>query len=121
MTKTIERQTVSKVGWKLRDHHTDVLPELSRPRQRQFRRADDEQGPRFTATIYGWGAGLFFVGYFLGEVPSNLALERSGAHLGSPASYQLGALSAAMALVSGPISFYAVRFCWVCEAGLFRA
>ena len=29
----------------------------------------------FTATVYGWGAGLFFVGYFLGEVPSNLILS----------------------------------------------
>ncbi|HEV7874606.1 MAG TPA: MFS transporter, partial [Enterovirga sp.] len=33
----------------------------------------------FTATVYGFGAGVFFLGYFLFEVPSNLALERYGA------------------------------------------
>src|SRR5215469_10530041 len=35
----------------------------------------------FTATMFGWGAGIFFFGYFLFEVPSNLALERFGARL----------------------------------------
>jgi MFS transporter, ACS family, tartrate transporter len=30
----------------------------------------------FTATMFGWGAGIFFFGYFFFEVPSNLALER---------------------------------------------
>ena len=35
----------------------------------------------FTATIFGWGAGIFFFGYFFFEVPSNLALERFGARL----------------------------------------
>jgi ACS family tartrate transporter-like MFS transporter len=32
----------------------------------------------FTATMFGWGAGIFFFGYFFFEVPSNLALERFG-------------------------------------------
>src|SRR5512137_576041 len=31
--------------------------------------------------IYGWGAGMFFIGYFLFEVPSNLILHRVGARL----------------------------------------
>jgi ACS family tartrate transporter-like MFS transporter len=35
---------------------------------------------------YGLGAGIFFLGYFIFEVPSNLILERVGARLGSPAS-----------------------------------
>src|SRR5712671_2688595 len=35
----------------------------------------------FTATVFGWGAGIFFFGYFFFEVPSNLALERFGARL----------------------------------------
>ena len=33
----------------------------------------------FTAYIYGWGAGIFFLGYFLFEVPSNIALTKFGA------------------------------------------
>src|SRR5690349_4985194 len=32
----------------------------------------------FTTTVFGWGAGIFFFGYFIFEVPSNLALERFG-------------------------------------------
>ena len=34
---------------------------------------------QFSQTVYGFGAGIFFVGYFLFEVPSNLALHRIGA------------------------------------------
>src|SRR5690349_20438085 len=34
---------------------------------------------KFSETIYGLGAGIFFIGYFLMEVPSNLALHRFGA------------------------------------------
>ena len=32
-------------------------------------------------TLYGWGAGIFFWGYFLFEVPSNVIMERVGARL----------------------------------------
>lgn len=35
----------------------------------------------FSPTIYGWGAGIFFLGYFIVEAPSNLILERVGARL----------------------------------------
>jgi MFS transporter, ACS family, tartrate transporter len=41
----------------------------------------------FTATMFGWGAGIFFFGYFFFEVPSNLALERSGRGFGLPGSW----------------------------------
>src|SRR5271167_2230000 len=34
---------------------------------------------KFSPTIFAWGAGIFFIGYFLFEVPSNLALEKFGA------------------------------------------
>ena len=42
---------------------------------------------KFTPLIFGWGAGIFFIGYFLFEVPSNLALEKFGASRGSRASW----------------------------------
>ena len=46
----------------------------------------------FTATVFGWGAGIFFFGYFFFEVPSNLALERFGARpCGSRGSWSPGA------------------------------
>ena len=42
---------------------------------------------KFTPLIFSWGAGIFFIGYFLFEVPSNLALEKFGASAGSRASW----------------------------------
>src|ERR1700746_3269822 len=54
----------------------------------------------FTATVFGWGAGIFFFGYFFFEVPSNLALERFGARLWiARIMVTWGLLSAAMALI----------------------
>ena len=75
----------------------------------------------FSNTIYGWGAGIFFVGYFLLEVPSNIALERVGARRWiARIMVSWGLVSGAMALVSGTWSFMALRFLLGCmEAGFF--
>ncbi|MGY2048056.1 MFS transporter [Methylobacterium sp. JK268] len=74
-----------------------------------------------TPTVFGWGAGIFFLGYFLLEVPSNLALERFGARLWiARIMATWGLISAAMALVQGPWSFVLMRFLLgVAEAGFF--
>ena len=65
----------------------------------------------FTATMFGWGAGIFFFGYFFFEVPSNLALERFGARLWiARIMATWGLLSAAMALIWNEWSFLVVRF-----------
>src|SRR5246127_5132969 len=65
----------------------------------------------FTATMFGWGAGIFFFGYFFFEVPSNLALERFGARLWiARIMVTWGLLSAAMALVWNEASFLVIRF-----------
>ncbi|MEM5341147.1 MFS transporter [Paraburkholderia azotifigens] len=70
---------------------------------------------------YGLGAGLFFIGYFLCEVPSNLALERFGARVWfARILFTWGVITMAMALVSGPTSFYVLRFLLgAAEAGLY--
>lgn len=70
---------------------------------------------------FGLGAGLFFVGYFLFEVPSNLILERVGARVWiARILVSWGAVAIAMAFVRGERSFYAVRFLLgVAEAGFF--
>ncbi len=70
-------------------------------------------------TVYGWGAGIFFFGYFLFEVPSNLILERVGARLWIfRIMVTWGLISAAMAFVKGPVSFFVLRFLLgVAEAG----
>src|ERR1700710_166493 len=65
----------------------------------------------FSATVYGWGAGIFFLGYFLFEVPSNIALERVGARKWiARIMITWGVVSAGMALVTGTWSFMALRF-----------
>ena len=70
---------------------------------------------------YAFGAGVFFVGYALLEVPSNLILHRVGARLWlARIMVTWGLVSAAMALVHGPQSFYILRFLLgVTEAGFF--
>jgi MFS transporter, ACS family, tartrate transporter len=70
---------------------------------------------------YAFGASLFFVSYFLFELPSNLVMQRVGARFWiSRIMITWGLVSASMALVVGPYSFYAVRFLLgVAEAGFF--
>jgi MFS family permease len=70
---------------------------------------------------YGLGAGIFFIGYFILEVPSNLALERFGARTWiARIMLTWGAVSAAFALIGGPISFLVLRFLLgAAEAGFF--
>src|SRR6201986_4063500 len=71
--------------------------------------------------MYGLGAGLFFVGYFILEVPSNLALQRFGARVWiARIMISWGLVSAAFALIGGPISFLVLRFLLgAAEAGFF--
>ena len=76
---------------------------------------------RISSTVFGLGGGIFFLSYFLFEVPSNLALARVGARLWiARIMITWGVLAAAMALVSGPQSLYAMRFLLgAAEAGFF--
>ena len=61
--------------------------------------------------VYGWGAGIFFIGYFFFEVPSNLALARFGARVWiARIMITWGLISAATAFVRGPASFLVLRF-----------
>jgi MFS transporter, ACS family, tartrate transporter len=75
----------------------------------------------FTPVIYSWGAGIFFFGYFLFEVPSNLILERIGARVWiARIMVTWGILSILMATVRGPTSFYVIRFLLgAAEAGFY--
>ena len=76
---------------------------------------------KFTPLVFAWGAGIFFIGYFIFEVPSNLALEKFGASRWiARIMVTWGIISAAMAFVSGELSFYILRFLLgVAEAGFF--
>jgi len=72
-------------------------------------------------TVFGFGAGVFFVGYFLFEIPSNLILARVGARRWlARILVSWGIAAIAMVWVRGPRSFYALRFLLgVAEAGFF--
>jgi D-galactonate transporter len=75
----------------------------------------------FSPTVFAWGAGIFFIGYFIFEVPSNIALEKFGASRWiARIMVSWGIISALMAIVSGSTSFYVLRFLLgVAEAGFF--
>lgn len=75
----------------------------------------------FADEVYGLGAGVFFIGYFLFEVPSNLLLEKIGARKTLLRIMVLWGLAAcAMAFVQTPMQFYIVRFLLgAFEAGFF--
>lgn len=75
----------------------------------------------FTASILGFGAGIFFWGYFMFEVPSNIILHKVGARIWiARVMVTWGIISAGMAFVDSPTSFYVMRFLLgAAEAGFF--
>lgn len=84
-----------------------------------FAKLQMESDLGFSDTVYGLGAGLFFVGYIIFEVPSNVILARVGAKLWiARIMFSWALISGAMALVNGPALFYTLRFLLgVAEAG----
>ena len=76
---------------------------------------------KFSETVYGLGAGIFFVGYFLFEVPSNVILHRVGARVWiARIMITWGLVSGAMVFVDSAPMFYLMRFLLgVAEAGFF--
>lgn len=76
---------------------------------------------KFSESVYGLGAGIFFIGYFIFEVPSNILLHRVGARVWISRIMVTWALvSAASLFVTSPAMFYTLRFLLgVAEAGFF--
>ncbi|WP_190286450.1 MFS transporter [Cupriavidus cauae] len=76
---------------------------------------------KFSETVYGLGAGVFFIGYFLFEIPSNVILHKVGARVWiARIMITWGLISAAMMFVTTPTMFYVLRFLLgVAEAGFF--
>ena len=75
----------------------------------------------FSAAVFGFGGGLFFLGYCLFEVPSNLILERVGARIWiARIMIVWGLVSMGMMFMTGTASFYTMRILLgVAEAGFF--
>ena len=76
---------------------------------------------RFSETAYGLGAGMFFIGYFLFEVPSNIILHRVGARIWiGRIMITWGIVSAMFMFTTTTLMFYSLRFALgLAEAGFF--
>jgi ACS family tartrate transporter-like MFS transporter len=121
-TSEIERWTIRKVAWRLLPlivvlHFVAYIDRTNV----SFAAFGMTRDLGLTAYVYGWGAGIFFLGYFLFEVPSNLLLEKVGARRWiARIMISWGLMAAAMAFVQGATSFLVLRFLLgVAEAGFF--
>ena len=121
-TQTIERRTIAKVSWRLLPlvALAYCIAYIDRSNI-SFAALTMNKDLGFSAYIYGWGAGIFFFGYFLFEIPSNLVLEKIGARIWiARIMITWGIISALTAFVTGPWSFLTVRFLLgAAEAGFF--
>ena len=117
-----ERRVVRKVTWRLLPYlfllYTVAYIDRINVGVAQLRMSQDL---KLDPAVFGFGLGVFFVGYFLFEVPSNMVLARVGARIWSArilVCWGLG--SAAMLFVTGLKSFYVLRFLLgAAEAGFF--
>src|SRR6201996_3905210 len=121
-TQAIERRTIAKVSWRLLPL-VAVAYCIAYIDRSNISVASLTMNPDlgFSAYLYGWGAGIFFFGYFLFEIPSNLILERVGARIWiARIMITWGIISGLMAFVTGATSFLIVRFLLgAAEAGFF--
>ena len=118
----VEQRTISKISWRLLpllmiSYFIAYLDRVNLG----FAGAAMSKDLGFTAAVFGSAAGIFFLAYFLFEVPSNMALERFGARRWiARIMFSWGILSAAQAWVGGATSFNIVRFLLgIAEAGFF--
>jgi D-galactonate transporter len=86
-----------------------------------FAKLQMQSALQFSDSVYGFGAGIFFIGYFIFEIPSNVLLHKVGAGRWiARIMITWGVLSAATMFVNSAVSFYTVRFLLgVAEAGFF--
>ncbi|PYE20580.1 D-galactonate transporter [Paraburkholderia silvatlantica] len=86
-----------------------------------FAKLQMSQDLAFSETVFGLGAGVFFVGYFLFELPSNILMHRLGARIWiARIMITWGLLSAVFVFVRTPLQFYALRFLLgLAEAGFY--
>ena len=118
----IERRVFAKIGWRLMP--VLILAYILNYLDRNnvgFAGLTMNEAIGLTAAQLGFGAGVFFAGYCLLEIPSNMVLYRVGARVWlSRIMISWGLVSAATAFAVGPNSFYALRLLLgAAEAGFF--
>ena len=118
----IEKRTMDKVTWRLVPFLVlcYFIAYLDRVNV-GFANASMSRDLGLSAAAFGGAAGIFFVGYFFFEVPSNLALNRFGARVWiARIMFTWGILSGAQAFVTGEASLNIVRLLLgIAEAGFF--
>ncbi len=118
----LEWRTIRKVSWRLLPLIvvSYLIAYIDRTNV-AFAALTMNQDVGLSSFVYGLGAGIFFIGYSLFEVPSNIVLERVGARRWiARIMFTWGIVSGMMALVQGPVSFLVLRFLLgVAEAGFF--
>lgn len=122
MTDLLERDTLRRVTWRLIPFLFLVFIANYLDRVNvSFAALQMNRDLGFSAAAYGLGAGIFFLGYVLFQVPSSLVLARVGARRWIGAiTIAWGLVASSMMLVRGPTSFYVLRFLLgVVEAGFF--
>jgi ACS family tartrate transporter-like MFS transporter len=120
--RTIEQRTMAKISWRLLPLIVLIYFVAYIDRTNVgFAAIGMNRDLGFTPYMYGWGAGIFFLGYFLFEVPSNVILHRVGARVWiARIMVTWGIASGAMMFITGFRSFLFVRFLLgVAEAGFF--
>jgi MFS transporter, ACS family, tartrate transporter len=119
---SIEAKTMRKVAWRIVPflmvcYFVSYLDRVNVG----FAALQMVKGLRMSPAVFGLGGGIFFVSYFLFEVPSNLLLQKVGARLWiARIMITWGFLAAGTAFIVGPRSFYTMRLLLgAAEAGFF--
>jgi ACS family tartrate transporter-like MFS transporter len=122
MTRSVEQRTLSRITWRIVPfvmllYFIAFIDRVNIG----FASLTMNKHIGLSPAAYGFGAGIFFLGYFAFEVPSNLILEKVGARLWiARVMLTWGLISGGMVFVKGPISFYVLRFLLgAAEAGFF--
>ena len=117
-----EAATYSKITWHLMPYlfMCYMLAYVNRVNV-GFAKIQMQQDLGMSDAVYGLGAGIFFIGYFLFEVPSNVVLRKIGARfLLGPIMILWGLVSAATMFAKGATSYYVLRFLLgAVESGFF--
>jgi D-galactonate transporter len=120
--QTFEARTYAKVTWRIVPFlmFCYLVAYLDRVNV-GFAKLQMSSDLHFSDTVYGLGAGIFFIAYFLVEIPSNIILHRVGARLWmARIMITWGVISSGMAFVSTPTAFYVMRFLLgLAEAGFY--
>jgi len=122
MVSELERRTVRKISWRIVPfimllYFIAFIDRVNIG----FAALTMNKDLGFSSAVFGLGAGIFFLGYFLFEVPSNLILNKVGARLWiARVMITWGIISAIFAFIKGETSFLILRFLLgVAEAGFF--